>query len=133
MPMRRCGGPGAHVAATLRCRRLGAVPHAAADVMREALAKGGTPFDSLRRQRQRRAGLLSGRWTLMAAKAKLSVQARVMPGEVGEPPDVLPPAMPAAAPESRAVLTHRDRRQRDVFSRGATQRFDAKTPCRKKP
>ncbi|WP_031736605.1 DNA-formamidopyrimidine glycosylase, partial [Mycobacterium tuberculosis] len=38
---------GAHVAATLRCRRLGAVLHAAADVMREALAKGGTSFDSL--------------------------------------------------------------------------------------
>ncbi|BAV40962.1 DNA-formamidopyrimidine glycosylase [Mycobacterium ulcerans] len=38
---------GARVAATLTRRQLGAVLDAAADVMREALAKGGTSFDSL--------------------------------------------------------------------------------------
>ncbi|POY25938.1 DNA-formamidopyrimidine glycosylase [Mycobacterium kansasii] len=38
---------GARVAATLTRRQLGAVLDAAAEVMREALAKGGTSFDSL--------------------------------------------------------------------------------------
>jgi formamidopyrimidine-DNA glycosylase len=38
---------GARIAATLTRRQLAAVLDAAADVMREALAKGGTSFDSL--------------------------------------------------------------------------------------
>ena len=38
---------GARIAATLTRRQLGAVLDAAAEVMREALAKGGTSFDSL--------------------------------------------------------------------------------------
>lgn len=38
---------GARVAATLSRRRLGAILDAAADVMRDALAQGGTSFDSL--------------------------------------------------------------------------------------
>jgi formamidopyrimidine-DNA glycosylase len=38
---------GARIAATLSRRRLGAVLDAAADVMRDALAQGGTSFDSL--------------------------------------------------------------------------------------
>ena len=49
-PMRRCGGPRSMArgsAATLSRRQLAAVLDAAADVMSEALAKGGTSFDSL--------------------------------------------------------------------------------------
>lgn len=38
---------GARIAATLSRRRLGAILDAAADVMRDALAQGGTSFDSL--------------------------------------------------------------------------------------
>src|SRR5271156_3802103 len=43
----RATGAGPRIAATLTRKQLGAVLQAAADVMRDALAKGGTSFDSL--------------------------------------------------------------------------------------
>lgn len=61
---------GAHVAATLRCRRLGAVLHAAADVMREALAKVAPRSTLCMSTSTASRATSSGRWTLMAAKAK---------------------------------------------------------------
>jgi len=89
---------GARIAATLSRRQLTAVLDAAADVMRDALAKGGPRSTRCMSTSTASRGISTDRWMPMAAKAKAAAVWSGHPSrEVYEPVVVLLPEMSAAA------------------------------------